>query len=557
MDPLLAVVLVYSAQILLVVAAATMADALGRIANPAVRLLFWRGVAAACLALPLFASFMPATAAVTNVTFTTSPVAAAAVAPVAAATATRSTGSILLWILLAGMLVRLGWLASGMLRLRYLRRHSTLIEPGDHLDDLRFAIAPHAELRISPHVAQPATFGHSDPVILLPPSFESMDVDSQRAVVCHELLHISRRDWIWIVGEELARAVFWFHPAVWWLLERTELSREQLIDRLVTTRTASKRAYMSALLSFAGSARAATVATAFLRPRHLRSRLRQLGKEPTMTGRRLIFTGIFLAFVTGGTVTAVVRALPLEIPALAQSATGSLEVRLAEREPGPGLTEVAGPGQGERLYVHPPVVTGADVASARVATVLTDNGQRLNVDAVGVAVTFTAPAASRLRAATQSHVGKPLAIVVDGRVISAPVVRDPIEGAAVISGLTPEQAKRLTDFLSPAGRPQAAVQAIEPGVAPPVPVTQPKPSYTREAMLRRIQGTVTMRVVVLADGTVGDVEVIKPLGFGLDEEAIATMKQWRFRPGTRNGQPVAVRVVVEMTFQMRDAPQTK
>ena len=71
MDPLLTGVLVYSAQILIVVAAATVAEALGRIANPAARLMFWRGVAAACLALPLFAWFVPAPAVVASVTFIT------------------------------------------------------------------------------------------------------------------------------------------------------------------------------------------------------------------------------------------------------------------------------------------------------------------------------------------------------------------------------------------------------------------------------------------------------------------------------------------------------
>src|SRR4029077_8229833 len=139
-------------------------------------------------------------------------------------------------------------------------------------------------------------------------------------------------DWRWIVGEELARAVFWFHPAVWWLLDRIESSREQLVDRLVMTHVPAKQAYMRALLAFADSGPAVRPSTAFLRKRHLRARLRQLGKESVMSPRRLVFTAIFLVCVTGGALAGAVRALPLEIPAFAQTTPPTrLEIRLAER----------------------------------------------------------------------------------------------------------------------------------------------------------------------------------------------------------------------------------
>ena len=69
---------------------------------------------------------------------------------------------------------------------------------------------------------------------------------------------MARRDWPWIVVEEVARALFWFHPAVWWLVERIQESREQLVDRLVIARIPSKRAYMAALLAFADGGRPPT-----------------------------------------------------------------------------------------------------------------------------------------------------------------------------------------------------------------------------------------------------------------------------------------------------------
>ena len=79
------------------------------------------------------------------------------------------------------------------------------------------------------------------------------------------------------------------------------------------------------------------------------------------------------------------------------------------------------------------------------------------------------------------------------------------------------------------------------------------PKYTAEALRAKVQGLVLVEAVVLADGTVGDVEVIRSLDkiFGLDEEAIKAVRQMRFLPGTRFGEPVAVLVTIELTFTLR------
>ena len=80
-----------------------------------------------------------------------------------------------------------------------------------------------------------------------------------------------------------------------------------------------------------------------------------------------------------------------------------------------------------------------------------------------------------------------------------------------------------------------------------------KPDYTPEAKKQGIQGRVEMSVVVKEDGTVGDVTVTKSLDqkYGLDDQAVIAMKRWQFKPGTRDGKPVAVRVNVEMMFTLK------
>lgn len=89
----------------------------------------------------------------------------------------------------------------------------------------------------------------------------------------------------------------------------------------------------------------------------------------------------------------------------------------------------------------------------------------------------------------------------------------------------------------------------------PVIVHEVKPGYTEGAIRRRIQGNVTLSAVVRADGTVGDVKVIKSLDAELDRQAVAAAKQWTFKPGTKDDQPVSVYVTLEMTFTLR--PGTK
>jgi len=91
------------------------------------------------------------------------------------------------------------------------------------------------------------------------------------------------------------------------------------------------------------------------------------------------------------------------------------------------------------------------------------------------------------------------------------------------------------------------------GVMSPKLVYEVKPGYTGEAMRAKIQGVVLMEAVVMPDGSIGTVHITRSLDstFGLDQEAIKTVKKWRFSPGTRFGQPVPVLVEIEMTFTLR------
>jgi len=87
-------------------------------------------------------------------------------------------------------------------------------------------------------------------------------------------------------------------------------------------------------------------------------------------------------------------------------------------------------------------------------------------------------------------------------------------------------------------------------VSAPVPIYKPEPPYSEQARKAKYQGTVVLWIVVDTQGDVTQAQVVKPLGMGLDENALRTVKTWKFKPALRNGSPVPVRVMVEVSFRL-------
>jgi protein TonB len=90
------------------------------------------------------------------------------------------------------------------------------------------------------------------------------------------------------------------------------------------------------------------------------------------------------------------------------------------------------------------------------------------------------------------------------------------------------------------------------GVTAPVPTFIPKPQYTADAMRARIQGTVWVECIVQTNGQCSETRVTRSLDqtFGLDQEAVKAARLFRFRPGMRLGEPVAVLVTIELSFTL-------
>ena len=164
-----------------------------------------------------------------------------------------------IWIFAAWMavsllfLLRLGF---SFWHLRILRRDSlpvdlTALDPS--LPDLlRAASARRVRVCVSDRVTTPAALGFFRPFIILPAwALRELSVEELKVILLHELAHLRRWDDWTNLAQKAVKAMFFFHPAVWWIETRLVLEREMACDDLVLAHTANPKAYAASLISFA------------------------------------------------------------------------------------------------------------------------------------------------------------------------------------------------------------------------------------------------------------------------------------------------------------------
>jgi protein TonB len=94
------------------------------------------------------------------------------------------------------------------------------------------------------------------------------------------------------------------------------------------------------------------------------------------------------------------------------------------------------------------------------------------------------------------------------------------------------------------------VYRVGGGVTSPVVLSKKDPEYSEEARKAKYQGTVLLSIEVSASGTASNIKVVRSLGLGLDEKAIEAVKQWKFKPGYKDGKPVTVAATIEVNFRL-------
>jgi TonB family protein len=285
------------------------------VVHPASRLRFWQGTILVALLLPLAAPWRQppaiARAADGSVSIATLPSE-----DVSDARQSLFGSRHALELVAAGAVLRLMWLCVGCWRLRRLRTQATPLGIAPLEDGGR------ALWFESSSITGPVTFGWLRPSILLPERIRELPEHLRTAIACHELVHVRRRDWLFVIAEEVLRSLLWFHPAIWYALSQVQLAREHAVDRETVALTRDRDGYLDALLAVAAHRLHPDVAPAplFLRRRQLASRLAALvkesnAKETSMSASRLFARVVAAISAAGAAAVLAVWMFPLQSPA--------------------------------------------------------------------------------------------------------------------------------------------------------------------------------------------------------------------------------------------------
>jgi TonB family protein len=577
----------YSLQIAGVAAAGALLLRLLQIRIPTIRLMCWQALIAACIALPAIQPWLTAKTNA-NVQISMGPAMAAGAAAGSRGMAFPVVGIVLL-LVGAGAAVRFGILGLGLLRLRRYRRNSTFV-PGA-FDNLQRRLGVFADVQMSAEVTGPVTFGFLRPVILLP---EACIEDE--SIACHELVHVRRHDWLFTVIEECILSVFWFHPAMWWMIAEIQLAREEAVDREVVAILNSRDQYLESLLALAASRAGFDLAPAspFLRKRHLQKRVASLLKEVSMSKFRL--TSSLAAFAAVLTLAAWlgVRSFPLQaapqendssnitvhsgpLPLLHRAAVQYPKNAMAKHIEGTVVLELTlsetGTVTDARVLSGPEELRGAALQSVLEWHFASDAQPKTQVS-----IDFRLPSAEAVPGTLMAPPEDQARL--DRLFIQAPdSIKQKLEGHLPLregdritqSALNDLSAalRDVDEHLRVTIHPNAdktgsmifiALNSAGPGEAPKRIrvggnveaaniVQKVTPIYPAEAKANRVQGSVRFTVVIGKDGRVQSVTLVSgdPV---LAQAAKDAVQQWVYKPTLLNGDPVEVMTQVDVNFTL-------
>jgi protein TonB len=285
-DTLLTILPAWSAQALILVTIAAAAATM--VAHPKARLLFWQGVLLLLVLLPIVEPWKASPVeAITSSASVIVHVDRVQNAAIPWYSRLHWKPEYLLVVLAAGTILRLLWILAGFVRLRHYRRNAEQMT-----DPPLYFVAKTVRWYVSDSIPGPVTYGWLRPSILIPRRVLALPDTMREAIACHELVHVRRGDWLFVLAEEIVRSFLWFHPAVWYALSRLQLAREQAVDREAIRLTENRDCYLDALVAVAEHRLQPDLvpATLFLKKRHLAVRVAEMMKEVSMSRSRITAT---------------------------------------------------------------------------------------------------------------------------------------------------------------------------------------------------------------------------------------------------------------------------
>ena len=535
------------------------------------------------------------------------------------------------WMMMAwfaGVVLFVGRLNMGLMvarRMRLVATTAVAAELQQAFDALRrrLGVARAVRLMHSALVQVPTVIGWLRPVVLVPAScLTGLSTMQIEAVLAHELAHIRRHDYLVSVLQSVIETLLFYHPAVWWVSRQVRRERECCCDEMAVAVGGDRLAYARALSVLAERRSIYPEVALGANGGVLKMRIRRLlgCKEDSAVSQFAAFTVLaILVALAGSYVVTVARA---EVNALSRAAHASSPMELEPAAPlntliaAPAVREYRFKGPIEFAQAAAPVAPPAPVTSPAQAAP-TPPPPPIEPTVPPPAVSASPGGPVRVSAATAAGMAlsKPNPVYpaeakaahVQGAVILHAIISKTgtVENLQVISGngmlvasaidavskwtykpyllngrpvevetsITVNYALINSEVV--VGQGPAAdevvdgVKQIGGGVTGPVVIYQPEPDYTQAGRKAKVQGVVTVSLIVDEHGQPQNVHIVHGLGIGPDgkpdptfkkawrkaadgmnQSAIDAVKKYVFKPAMENGRPVAVYLNVEVNFEI-------
>jgi TonB family protein len=474
------------------------------------------------------------------------------------------------WI--AGTALFLLPVAMGLWQVRSLRRSALPWRHGQSVvERLALDAGIHRRVEVLLHEALPGpmTCGVVHPAIVLPEDAQTWEGEDLNRAIAHELEHVRRGDWVTHCLARAVCAVYWFHPLVWIAWRRLALEAERSCDDAVLAHSEAT-AYADQLVALAQrlslSAKTASAKTLSAKTPAAKSPLLAMANRADLAAR---VGAVLDSRQRRGRAGTLPLALACVVAAVLVLTLSPLRMVAAPQSAGadPSVATI-------RISTNTMLV---------IATVTASDRNGLSIEGLG-ANDF---------AVTEDGVPQTVSIFEFQKVAMIQGIQDSISSYYILGYYTANQTadgrfrtiqitsrKDTVDKLryrpgyydvksfksDGAGVSGMGNGGVDPSVDPSVDrnvdrsiglgITPPRllykiePEYSEEARKAKYQGTAVLNVEVNAAGQVTNVHVFRSLGLGLDQKAIEAVRQWRFRPGMKNGRPVTTQAQLEVNFRL-------
>ncbi len=428
--------------------------------------------------------------------------------------------------------------------------------------------------------SMPMTFGLLRPAVFMPPEAAGWSEERRRIVLMHELAHVRRGDAATHLLARTALNLNWWNPLAWSAWREFLKERERATDDLVLNSGARASDYAGHLLEVARTLQSAPAtawaAVAMARRSQLEGRLLAIldsGVKRHAPGRMAALAATLLAIAA----VAPFAAMRAQTPAQ-QTTAPKVDDTVGLVKQGDQARQQG--HLGEALGYYNKALAAGDRPETAVALLYLgvsrydkDPAQALDYferaqnvapsgPMAGPAMTWQAmvrqhregeaPAAESLYRAALAieEANSPEAALTMEFLAYFLREQGRVSEAEAMEASAGEIRKAHVAHLSPKRQATAQASKVGSGVGAPTLLHKVEPSYSVEARAAKVQGTVLLAVVIGTDGTAGDVQLRKGVGYGLDEQALDAITQWTFKPGMRDGMAVPVQATIEVNFKL-------